>query len=165
MKKRRICLCVGLFLLSVILLTGGGCLDIDWGQMYVEDVTNEEPYSKFVGKTYRLKKDCYLTQKTSGYYIHICGENGVPVELDEKYIGKEISERLIADILPKGTEFIIRKITLMYCDGHVIFVGLYVEIISNKIIANAYLLLTDDYSTIILKDGCAEMITSESEKQ
>jgi len=164
MKKNRIGLCTGLFLLSVI-LSVGGCLNIDWGQLKDEDVTNKEPYSTFVGKTYRLNKNCYLTQATSVYYIDICGENDVPLELNEKYIGTEVRGSIIVGLLPKGSEFIIRKITFTYSDGKVIFIRPFVEITSNKIIANAVLLMRGDPSTIIFEDGCAEMITTESEKK
>jgi hypothetical protein len=164
MKNLSRKLCVGLFSLC-ILLTGGGCIDIDWGQLENEDVSNKEPYSQFVGKKYRLKKDCYLTKSNSGYYIHVCGKNDAPAELNEKYIGAEIRGGIIVALLPKGTEFIIKKIKFTYSDGAVIFIRPFVEITSNKIIASAVLLVRGDPSTLVFEDGCAEMVDPEPEKK
>jgi hypothetical protein len=53
----------------------------------------------------------------------------------------------------------------MYSDGHPIFIGLYVEIISNKIIADAYLLLKDNISTITFEKGYVEIVDPEPEKK
>ena len=49
-----------LLFLFMISLIGGGCAER--GILEDEDVTGQKPYSQFVGKKYRLKRNCYLTR-------------------------------------------------------------------------------------------------------
>ena len=155
-----------LFSLAFMILSlQNGCIDIDHKEIKIENVTNQEPYSQFIEKKYRLKQNCYLTKSDSDYFIHICGKHDAPLEFDEKYIGTEIRGGIIVALLPKGSEFIVKRISLMHSNGGVIFTNTYVEITSNKIIASALLLVRGDPSTLVFEDGCAEMVDPESEKK
>jgi hypothetical protein len=187
-------------ILVMLLLTGSGCVNLG-----IEDVTNQEPYSQFVGKKYRLSCNCYLAisstnpeiynedvndgnefikdcykQKNfnvasernikskienSDYYIVACGWNGSPCELNEKYIGTAVWGGTIVGILPKGSEFIIKKIILFHADRRLIFTSPYVEITADKIIADAFLLVRGDPSNLVFEKRYVEMVDPEPEKK
>ena len=103
--------------------------------------------------------------KSSDYYIVACGKNESPLELDEKYIGKEIRGGKIAGILPKGSEFIVKKIILVYYDGNLVITSPYVEITSNGITANAHLLVRGEPYTLVFEWRYVERVTPEPENK
>jgi hypothetical protein len=105
-------------------------------------------------------------EATSDYFIVPCGMNGAPLELDKKYINKEIRGGKIVALLPQGTEFTIRKIVKVYLDDNPVFINTYIEILSNNIImANAFLLVRNYPYEFYFKDGYIEMLAPSPQKK
>ena len=101
----------------------------------------------------------------SDYFIVACGMNEAPLELDKKYVSKEIRGGTIVAVLPQGTEFTIKRIVKVYLDGNTVFVNTYVEFLSDGVIANAFLLVRNHPYKFYFKDNYVEMVTPGPENK
>jgi len=83
----------------------------------VKDVSNEMPYVQAVGKTFVLEKDMYIFQY-NGYPSFNLGRlinedhvvNGIPIEVNEKYIGLKCLQVTIKGVVRKGDVIILSSV-------------------------------------------------------
>jgi hypothetical protein len=83
----------------------------------VKDISKERPYSEAIGKSFVLQQDMYIFQYNGdpglnlGRLInkdHVV--NGIPIEVNEKYIGLKCLQLTIKGVIKKGDVIILSSV-------------------------------------------------------
>jgi hypothetical protein len=80
------------------------------GQVHV--LNEQENFKDLISKIYSLKMDCFILKQKASDVAQIMPPDKLvfAFEVDRKYIGKEIDNKRIIGVIPKGTRFQIKEI-------------------------------------------------------
>ena len=80
------------------------------GQVHV--LNEQEDFKDLINKNYSLKTDCFILKQKVSDMAQIMPPDKLifAFEVDKKHIGKEIDNKRIVGVIPKGTRFQIKEI-------------------------------------------------------